>query len=204
MSDDPIERRIAWKQIALKLRGLEKAIAQAAQILEERLGLKLGDTEEVLAAAALLLQVPVAELLDWPPAELLASLQSLESNLSAPALANERRRKLGKGRSVRDQLITALATHHQYENGSILNQEPVGVRELAALAKVSPSTVTEFFQAEFAGHDAYKRCCRDKSKLIAALKLLLQEFSPRLLLSPQALNSISVEDNPGGDNLDEN
>ena len=82
---------------------------------------------------------------------------------------------------ARRKIIAALTAHHRYQDGSCLNQEPIGVNELARQADVSNSAVSEFFKAQFGGHDAYRSVCKDRDKLIAALKLLNQEFAPRHL-----------------------
>jgi hypothetical protein len=80
------------------------------------------------------------------------------------------------------KLIAALTKHHQYADGGCLNQEPIGNNELAKAAGVSPSTASTFFNDKFQGHTKYKALCRDASKLIAALKLLNDEFAPFHLL----------------------
>jgi len=84
----------------------------------------------------------------------------------------------GEGRA---KLIAALTKHHQYADGGCLNLEPIGNNELARLAGVSESTASTFFSQEFEGHTKYRAICGDKSRLIAALKLLNQEFSPHHL-----------------------
>jgi hypothetical protein len=79
---------------------------------------------------------------------------------------------------ARTKLIAALTQHHQYNEGGCLNQEPVGVNELARAAEVAPSTASVFFDREFRGHDKYKALSRDVSRLAAALKLLNGEYAP--------------------------
>ena len=85
----------------------------------------------------------------------------------------------GEGRA---KLIAALTKHHKYADGSCLNLEPVGNNELARLAEVSQSTASAFFSKHFHGHAKYRATCCDPTRLVAALKLLNQEFSPHLLL----------------------
>jgi hypothetical protein len=81
----------------------------------------------------------------------------------------------GEGRR---KLIAALTLHHQYAKDSCLNQEPIGVNELARLAEVSTSTSSAFFEKEFGEHSKYIAICLDPSKLVASLKMLNAEYSP--------------------------
>jgi hypothetical protein len=83
--------------------------------------------------------------------------------------------------SGRVKLIASLTKHHQYANGSCLNQEPIGNNELAELADVSPSTASVFFNKQFRGHTKYKALCKDFNGLLAALKILNKEFTPSIL-----------------------
>ncbi len=86
----------------------------------------------------------------------------------------------GKGEG-RTKLIAALTKHHQYANGGCLNLEPIGNNELARMADVSISTASEFFTKEFKGYTKYRASCGNASGLVAAIKLLNQEFSPHYL-----------------------
>ncbi len=79
------------------------------------------------------------------------------------------------------KLIAALSKHHEYADGSCLYQEPIGNNALARLAGVSGSTASTFFEKEFGGLKKYEAICSDVSRLITALKLLNQEFSPHIL-----------------------
>jgi hypothetical protein len=81
----------------------------------------------------------------------------------------------GEGRA---KLIAALTKHHRYADGGCLNLEPIGNNELAKAAGVSTSTASTFFTNEFGGHTRYKALYRDSGRLVAALKLLNNEFSP--------------------------
>lgn len=83
-----------------------------------------------------------------------------------------------EGGEARLKLIAALTKHHSYENGGCLNLEPIGNNELARQAEVSVSTASAFFTKEFKGHTEYRTLCGDATRLVAALKLLTQEFSP--------------------------
>jgi hypothetical protein len=76
------------------------------------------------------------------------------------------------------KLIPALTKHHKYAKDSVLNLDPIGNNELARLAGVSVSTASAFFKKQFGGHPEYKRKCKDVNRLIPALKMLNQEYSP--------------------------
>lgn len=94
----------------------------------------------------------------------------------------------------REKLIAALTKHHKYADGSSLNQEPVGNNALARLAGVSVSTASAFFEKEFGGLKKYKAICSDVSRLITALKLINQEFSPLLLFGAKPADEGERED----------
>jgi AcrR family transcriptional regulator len=83
---------------------------------------------------------------------------------------------------ARDKLIAELTRHHGYADGGCLNQDPIGNNKLAKAVGVSPSTASEFFRNKFEGHDKYRALCRDRRGLVAALRLLNDEFAPYHLL----------------------
>ncbi|NQU23108.1 MAG: hypothetical protein HQ567_17660 [Candidatus Nealsonbacteria bacterium] len=96
-----------------------------------------------------------------------------------------RKKKSTNKGEARAKIISALTHHHQYKkDGSCLNDDPIGVKELARKAEVSPGSVTPFFDKEFAepgekgGHTKYKAVCRDITLLVASLKALNADFSP--------------------------
>lgn len=94
---------------------------------------------------------------------------------------NKPRRSTARG-EARAKIISALTKHHQYAEGDALNTAPISVRGLAREAGVEPSTVSAFFADKFNGHDQYQALCRrDRAGLVAALKLLNDEFSPHEL-----------------------
>lgn len=95
-----------------------------------------------------------------------------------PIRSQKRSTRRGDGKS---KLIAALTNHHRYMDGSTLNQEPIGNNELAKAAEVSSSTASAFFNNEFGSHAKYKALCRDQGRLLAALRLLNNEFAPREL-----------------------
>jgi len=94
--------------------------------------------------------------------------------------AKKPKRSTARGEG-RDKLIAALNLHHKYQDGGCLNLESIGNNELARLAKVSESTASAFFTKEFEGHTKYRAMCGDATQLVAALKLLNQEFAPHHL-----------------------
>ncbi len=99
------------------------------------------------------------------------------SKTTTPTKAKRSTEK-GEGQA---KLIAALTKHHKYADGSCLNLAPVGNNELARLAEVSESTASAFFNRQFGGHTKYRAICSDATRLVAALKLLNQEFSPHHL-----------------------
>lgn len=93
---------------------------------------------------------------------------------------------------ARNKIIAALTLHHKYQDGSCLYQEPIGVRELAHQADVSPYSAHVFFNSQFGegdgkkkknknGHKRYINMCKDRDSLIASLKLLNGDYSPSCL-----------------------
>lgn len=96
---------------------------------------------------------------------------------STPTKA-KRSTERGEGRA---KLIAALTKHHKYADGGCLNLEPIGNNELARLAGVSESTASAFFNKQFDGHTKYRAICGDATRLVAAIKLLNQEFAPHHL-----------------------
>ena len=106
------------------------------------------------------------------------ALDSTAEDEQKPATKTKRSTEKGEARA---KLIAALTAHHQYAGGSCMNLEPVGNNELARLAGVSKSAASAFFNKQFGGHTKYRAACSDAPRLIAALKLLNQEFAPRHL-----------------------
>lgn len=82
---------------------------------------------------------------------------------------------------ARAKLIGALTAHHGYGGVGQLKGDPIGVKALARLARVSAGSASAFYKQEFRGLDAYKRVCNDFRRLHSALKALNGEYSPHEL-----------------------
>jgi hypothetical protein len=104
----------------------------------------------------------------------------IEENPAAPPMAIKPKRSTERGEG-QAKLAAALTKHHKYADSSCLNLEPIGNNQLARLAEVSDSTASAFFRKEFEGHKKYRAVCGDTTRLVAALKLLNQEYSPHHL-----------------------
>jgi len=96
---------------------------------------------------------------------------------------------------ARIKIIAALTMHHKYKEDSCLNFVPIKNNELARLADVSPSTVSEFFKKEFEGYPKYRKTCSDKQGiLINSLKLLNNEVHPSMLYGTEPPDNSSNYD----------
>ena len=104
---------------------------------------------------------------------------SPETIVTAAETTTQIRARTSKQASANDLLIAALTKHHDYDSGSCMNWVPVGNNELSRLAGVSNKTASDFFKEQFGGHAQYKIQCGTSHKLIAALKALNNEFSPK-------------------------
>ncbi len=110
-----------------------------------------------------------------------------------PRTTSTRKRSDVNG-ETRAKLIAALTRHHRYADNGCLNQEPIGNNELARAVGVSPSTASAFFRDRFKGYGKYKALCRDPGKLVAALKLLNDEFAPYHLLGDASSDLAAPDD----------
>ncbi|MCC7085193.1 MAG: hypothetical protein IT427_09325 [Pirellulales bacterium] len=119
-----------------------------------------------------------------------ATAAEATSNLSTPTKP-KRSTERGEGRM---KLIAALTKHHKYADGGCLNLEPIGNNELARQAGVSESTASEFFNKQFKGHTKYRAICADTARLVAAMKLLNQEFAPHHLFGAKPPGEDERED----------
>jgi hypothetical protein len=116
----------------------------------------------------------------------------------APTSEGKKPQPAKKRSTVNDEakakLIAALTKHHQYADGGSLNLEPIGNNELARQAKVSKSTVSDFFRKKFKGYTKYKALCRDAYRLTMALRMLNDEFAPYHLLGDAARDVATPEE----------
>ncbi|MDB4786858.1 hypothetical protein OAG29_02730 [Planctomycetaceae bacterium] len=86
-------------------------------------------------------------------------------------------KKSTSANEAQQKLIAAFTRHHDYSNGSCLNDDPIGNNALAKLASVSKGSASQFFENHFSSHAKYKNvACRDVSKLVTTLKDMNGEF----------------------------
>jgi hypothetical protein len=146
-----------------------------------RVGMSVGLTRDREQPIGEAVQPPIC-----PPDAAVPALQvpvlSRPDTLDNVSIARVTKPKRSTGRGeAREKIIAGLTEHHQYTDGSCLNTEPIGVGALARKSGVSKSSVPEFFQGEFQGHDRYRAFCQDVSKIVASLKMLRGEYSPHIL-----------------------
>lgn len=79
------------------------------------------------------------------------------------------------------KMIGKLNDHHGYYNGSCGNFSPIASNELARQSEVSGSTASLFFSKQFGGYNKYVVQCSKTDLLVRALKLLNQEYTPKIL-----------------------
>ena len=91
------------------------------------------------------------------------------------------RKKSTSEKPARIKIIAFLTKHHEYANGSLLNQTPIGVNDLARKVPVSSGSASKFFKDKFGNYEVYKKACRDSRTLIVSLKSLNNEYTPKLL-----------------------
>jgi hypothetical protein len=75
------------------------------------------------------------------------------------------------------KLISALAAHHKYSDGSCLNLEPVKNNALARLADVDQGSASYFFKKHFRGHQQYTRDCQNPGRLSGILAALVGDVA---------------------------
>lgn len=109
-----------------------------------------------------------------------------------PTTMRTPKRSTSRG-DARLKLVAAITKHHCYADGSCLNPEPIGNNQLAALANVSKSSASQFFENQFKGYKNYKLKCRNTGALVMALKILNQEIAPHHVLGDSS-SSIAVPD----------
>lgn len=76
------------------------------------------------------------------------------------------------------KLEVALTAHHKYDQGRCANKGPIGCRELARAADVSPSRASEWLKAHFGSLNDYKAFCyRDFGKVATFLKAINGDYT---------------------------
>jgi hypothetical protein len=110
----------------------------------------------------------------------LAASDKPEAGVGAgpPAPRTKGRKRSTQRGDGRTKIISALTHHHQFAKDGCLNLEPIGNNELAELATVARSTVSDYFKKEVGGYKRYRIACRDSRQLAIMLKLLRKELSP--------------------------
>jgi len=79
------------------------------------------------------------------------------------------------------EIISKLTLHHQYDQDSCLNLEPLGVRKLGRELNCSASVVSAFFKREFGDYKSYAQMCRNAGLLAKAISMLRGELRPSIL-----------------------
>ena len=117
---------------------------------------------------------------------------------------SRRSRRLAKAKqstapgNAQVKMISALTKYHQYADGGCLNLEPIGVRELARQATVSPSPCVGLLQSEvWRAYQVPNVFCSDTQRLMASLKQLNNEYFPNSLFG----GSLPGTRNPGRQRL---
>ena len=108
-------------------------------------------------------------------------VDGIEAGDMPPSSPNQERKRSTVVGEAQEKIIAALTLHHEYQDESCLNLEPIGGNELARKAKTGKGSVSRFFKKQFGGHGQYRAACRDKVKLAASLRLLNDEFAPKHL-----------------------
>lgn len=129
--------------------------------------------------------------------------KELDNGKKPVASKTQTRGKRRKGRQqwtdAELKIIAFITQHHNYASDCPLNMTPIGVRELARQLGVSESTVSGFFKKQFGCYEAYERMCKSGNQqvLLASLKVLNGEFTPRILVEKP--NEIAQPARPNDD-----
>jgi hypothetical protein len=104
----------------------------------------------------------------------------ITGNSVLPVTAEPVRKTTGTARGeATARLIAALSKHHGYADRSVLNTEPIGIRELARLAKCDAKTAGNFIRRKFRDRHGYARTCRHTPSLAGSLAMMNSELAPR-------------------------
>jgi hypothetical protein len=142
------------------------------------LGGGLGQLDESGVTAKLLCEFQAA----FPEvaAELGFTAASLEKSPLREAAGTRRKRSTAKG-EAETKLIAGLTTFHGYVNGGCERTEPAGVRPLARICNVSPSSAFRFYENYFDGFKKYRTLCQTPARLSRKLQTMNEENIPREL-----------------------
>lgn len=173
--DKEFEKKVTTKLTRHELLKLEYR-SDAALMLEIVKAMDTPETMRVQQRLTAFLQTGV--ILPIQPQQEMKATRKSEKNVQP-------RKTTSKGGAPK-KIIAALIFHHEYYNGSIGKQEPIGANQLASNAKVGAGSVSRFFNKQFAGnqkgvsgHESYKAMAlNSKEKLIASLKALNGEYQP--------------------------
>jgi len=114
-------------------------------------------------------------------------LRELTITEPRPQKSEVRTKKSTSGGDAQALIIPALTVHHDFDGDGCQNLTPIGVNELARLAEVASSTVSLFFQRNFASEQAesgeglrnYRRACRNDFTLSVEIRKLRGEAPSR-------------------------
>jgi hypothetical protein len=108
-------------------------------------------------------------------------------------------RKRDYDRSASENVLPALLVHHQYDQGSIGNYDPISLVRLETEFGIKKATASRWFKAHFGAHQQYRVACkRDRGKpLQEKLKKLNGDYASFLTLDPtRAEDQYEDDDQP--------
>lgn len=118
--------------------------------------------------------------------------QTKETELTKNNTQTNTRTKLSNtNQSKEPALISAIIAHHQYDNGSVLNWDPIGSNALAEEANVGKGTASKFFKKWFGTHDRYKKACISGDVGIALRQLAGESILKTFGSDPEQRNTDS-------------
>ena len=89
-------------------------------------------------------------------------------------------------RNASENVLPALLVHHQYDQGSIGNYDPISLVKLEKKFGIKKATASRWFQKNFGGHQWYRAACkRERGKpLQEKLKKRNEDYAAFLTLDP--------------------
>ncbi len=130
---------------------------------------------------------------------------SAEETATSQAAGNEREQRERQratrnyDRSASENVLPALLAHHQYDQGSIGNYDPISLVRLEKEFGIKKATASRWFKTHFGGHQQYRVACkRDRGKpLQEKLKKLNDDYAPFLTVDPtRAEDQYEDDDQP--------